>query len=174
MYHSTRRGPVTPRRGKTSRKARNEKRRRAEEAQRRRKEERERRKQKPTPKPGHHSVSGNTAEDRYYARQLAFARRYGRAGRLLHVGAWVTHNCVAHPLLGLRPGRRTVALHDRTADWLNLSPTSTRSPLPEIPSRLLWMVHNCVAHPIMGVAPRSTLFDAHESTAEAMDVHGWV
>lgn len=122
----------------------------------------------------HQETLGDTAAERFVARQHRFAARFGRAGGLLHAGAWWTHNCVAHPLLGVAPGRLTLRLHDRTADWLNLSAEPSRSAPPQIASRRAWMLHNCVAHPLMGVLPRLRTFDLHETTAEEMDVPGWV
>lgn len=120
------------------------------------------------------AIEGDSAHDRYLERQVAFARRFGVAGRLLHAGAWMLHNCVAHPLLGLLPGRWTLRLHDRTADWLNLSPAPTRAPAPQIGDRRAWVLHNCVAHPLMGLAPLGISFDLHDTTADDMDVPGWV
>ena len=113
-------------------------------------------------------------ESRFFARQLLFAEQHGRLGRLIHILAWLLHNCIAHPILGLIPCRASVWLHDRTADWLNLSPTPTRSALPQIPSYRAWLLHNCVAHPAMGLAPLRAAFTAHDHTAATMKVEGWL
>lgn len=119
-------------------------------------------------------VKGDTAAKRFDSRCQAFEDRFGSWGALLHAGAWWLHNCVAHPLLGIAPGRATVWLHDRTAAWLNLGPAPQPSPLPTIGRRWSWLVHNCVSHPLMGLAPLAWCLSWHEDTAEQMDVPGWV
>ena len=114
------------------------------------------------------------AATRFEQRRELFRARHGRIGWLIHALASLTHNCLAHPLLGVSPCRGTVWLHDRSADWLNLSPVVTRSELPQIPDRRAWLVHNCLAHPLMALAPLRRAFDAHERTAARMRVDGWV
>jgi len=121
-----------------------------------------------------HPVSGQDAATRHEERRTLFRARYGRIGWFIHALASLTHNCLAHPLLGVLPCALTVWLHDRSADWLNLSPVVTRSELPEIPDRRAWLVHNCLAHPLMALAPRRRAFDAHERSAARMRVEGWV
>ena len=82
-----------------------------------------------------HPVSGQDAATRHEERRTLFRARYGRIGWFIHALASLTHNCLAHPLLGVLPCALTVWLHDRSADWLNLSFVVTRSELPEIPDR---------------------------------------
>ncbi len=120
-----------------------------------------------------HDLSSRSAE-RFAARQARFITRYGRSGSVRHVGAWLVHNCIAHPLLGLKPGATTLRIHDATADWLNLAPVPSASPHPRIERRRDWVLHNCIAHPLMGIAPASALFRLHDTTAEDMRVPGWV
>ena len=119
-------------------------------------------------------VAGRDAATRFEERQQLFRDHYGQLGGFVHALAWLTHNCVAHPVLGLLPCALTVWIHDRSADWLNLSPIASDSELPVIPDRRAWLVHNCIAHPRMGLAPLRRAFDAHEHTAERMQVEGWV
>lgn len=114
------------------------------------------------------------AQTRFFTRQLLFAERHGRAGRILHTLAWLLHNCIAHPILGLLPCCASVWLHDRSADWLNLSSVRTRSALPRITSYRAWLVHNCIAHPAMGLAPLRAAFLAHDRSATSMKVEGWL
>ena len=120
------------------------------------------------------AIAGADAATRFTERRALFRGRYGRIGGLMHALASLVHNCLAHPLLGVLPCALTVWLHDRSADWLNLSPVVTRSALPEIPDRRAWLVHNCLAHPLMGLAPLRRAFDLHERSAERMRVEGWV
>ncbi len=143
---------------------REDERRRRKEQEQHRQEERQEREQDLSPR----------AAERFATRQVRFVRRYGRAGSVRHVGAWLVHNCIAHPLLGLKPGATTLRLHDATADWLNLAPTPSRSPHPQIGRRRDWVMHNCIAHPLMGIAPAASLFRLHDTTAEDMAVPGWV
>ena len=119
-------------------------------------------------------VTAAQAAERFFERQLIFAHRHGRAGRLTHALAWLVHNCLAHPILGLFPSRPSLWLHDRTADWLNQSPTPTRSSRPQIHDRRAWLVHNCLAHPAMGLAPMGLAFRAHDRSAQDMKVEGWI
>lgn len=119
-------------------------------------------------------VSGHDAGTRHEERRALFRARYGQIGWFIHTLASLTHNCLAHPLLGILPCTLTVWLHDRSADWLNLSPVVTHSELPEIPDRRAWLVHNCLDHPLMALAPRRRAFDAHERSAVRMRVEGWV
>ncbi|MEZ4453490.1 MAG: hypothetical protein R3B09_28780 [Nannocystaceae bacterium] len=125
-------------------------------------------------KRGEPAITGADAATRFAERRALFDARYGRLGGLVHALASLTHNCLAHPLLGLWPCVLTVWLHDRSADWLNLSPVVTNSGLPVIPDRRAWLVHNCLAHPLMGLAPLRRAFDAHDRGAERMGVEGWV
>ena len=119
-------------------------------------------------------VEGHDAATRFFERRQLFESRHGRAGHLVLTLAWLVHNCLAHPLLGLLPCGLTVWAHDRSADWLNLSPGATRSELPRIPNRWAWITHNCIAHPLMGLAPLRRPFDLHEHSAARMQVDGWV
>lgn len=120
------------------------------------------------------AIAGVDAATRNAERRALFRARYGPLGGLMHALASLAHNCLAHPLLGLWPCLLTVWLHDRSADWLNLSPVVTRSALPVIPDRRAWLVHNCLAHPLMALAPLRRAFAVHERTAERMRVEGWV
>lgn len=144
-------------------------RRRAEAEHARRKRAREAKQGEPQQR-----IVADDAQTRYFTRQLLFAEQHGRAGRLRHALAWWLHNCVAHPILGLLPCRASVWLHDRTADWLNLSAVPTRSELPRITSYGAWLVHNCIAHPLMGLAPLRRAFAAHDRSATHMNVEGWL
>lgn len=119
-------------------------------------------------------VTGADAETRFHERRAMFRAHHGQLGGLIHALASLTHNCLAHPLLGLLPCALTVWFHDRSADWLNHSPVPTHSDLPEIPNRRTWLIHNCIAHPLMGLAPLARAFDLHEHSADRMNVEGWV
>ena len=168
MFRS-KRGSADSRANAQYTRTRRRKRIREEERQRRRdqqqrREERERQEE----------ITGATAAERFAQRQRAFAQRHGRVGAVIHRSAWWTHNCVAHPLLGLAPRRLSLRLHDATADWLNLSEVVSQSPTPRIPRRRDWVMHNCVAHPLMGLFPGRSTFAFHEATAERMAVSGWV
>jgi hypothetical protein len=114
------------------------------------------------------------ARERFFERQLIFAYRHGSAGRLVHALAWLVHNCLVHPILGLFPCSASVKLHDLSADWLNQSPRSASASLPRIDNRRAWIVHNCLAHFAMGVAPFGPVFRAHDRSAERMNVEGWI
>ena len=119
-------------------------------------------------------ASGETAAARYAQRRRAYADRFGRTARARHAAAWLLHNCVAHPLLGIAPGAWSVWLHDRTADRLSLRAQPSISPLPQVRRRRAWVVHNCLAHPLMGVAPTARAFAWHEATAAALEMEGWM
>ena len=131
------------------------------------KEEKQRRKQQQDKK-------DSSVQARYAMRQRRFVARYGRLGRPLHMAAWLLHNNIAHPLLGLAPGTTSLHIHDVTARWLNLQPTTHRSPRPEILHRREWVVHNCISHPLMGVMPMRWHFAWHDTTAARMKVQDWV
>ncbi|MFT5681846.1 MAG: hypothetical protein ACI8RZ_002764 [Myxococcota bacterium] len=145
---------------------------REEERQRRQEQER-RERERLWKEEGDRELSPGVS-DRYTTRQARFVQRHGRSGRVWHAGAWLVHNCIAHPLLGLKPGATTLRIHDRTADWLNLAATPSRSEPPQLGRRRDWLVHNCIAHPLMGLAPATTLFHLHDTTAEDMGVPGWI
>lgn len=130
--------------------------------------ERERRRKKQEDK------QQSTAASRFAHRSRQFQARFGRLGGALHAAAWLAHNNVAHPLLGIVPCAATLRVHDVTSQWLNLEAGPIRSPAPEITSRRAWLLHNCVSHPLMGVLPSRAGFDWHDETAESMDVDGWV
>jgi hypothetical protein len=166
------------------------KRKKAEEARRRAEEEKERKRQdrqqrQPANEPFPHKADAHSAgtdaaafiedaEGRYRVRREAFQARQGALGVLMHAGWWWAHNCVAHPILGLVPHRRSVWLHDWTSDHLNLRELPSRSPMPKISNRLGWLWHNCVAHPLIGMLPTSATFQHHDQSAERMGVDGWV
>ena len=84
------------------------------------------------------------------------------------------HNTIAHPLLGVFPGRAGVHIHDVTAGWLNLDRSGVRSLPPQLQRRRDWLLHNCVSHPLMGILPVAACFIFHDDTAEQMDVSHWV
>jgi len=115
----------------------------------------------------------STSEDRYRDRLELFERDGKPNPKLRHTVFWVLHNCVAHPLLGLRPNRVTVDLHSLTSAWLNKK--NIRSvPTPIIDDRKVWRIHNCVAHVLIGLAPCRETFAFHDASAEEMKVPGWV
>lgn len=115
------------------------------------------------------------AEDRYRHRAWRYQERYGVvAGPLLHRLAWLVHNCIAHPVLGVAPSALAVKLHDKTADVLNLADAPTASPLPTVERPLSWLVHNCVAHPLIGLAPRPRWMAWHDTTADDMNERDWI
>ena len=170
------RGAATQRRGKSKR-WRAEKRAAAEAESARRKRERDARRSERVgiePEPIVATVFAADVATRFAQRRASFRARYGRLGGMVHGLAWVLHNCVAHPCLGLAPGRLSLWLHDRSADWLNLSPVATRSEPPTIDDRRAWLIHNCIAHPLMGLAPLHDAFSFHDHSAEVMGVEGWV
>ncbi|MEL6345781.1 MAG: hypothetical protein AAFV53_21910 [Myxococcota bacterium] len=116
----------------------------------------------------------STAAGRYAQRSRAFQDRFGRLGGTIHAAAWLAHNNIAHPLLGIAPCETTIRIHDVTAQWLNLMPHPVQSPMPAITRRRDWLLHNCVSHPLMGILPRRAGFDWHDETAERMNIEGWV
>lgn len=120
------------------------------------------------------AIDGDSAAARYQQRTEKFRARFGDAGPALHRLAWLVHNCVAHPAIGLAPSLMTRALHDRTADVLNLAERPSTSRLPTLRRPLRWVLHNCVAHPLMGLAPHSALFAWHDHSADEMDEPDWV
>ena len=170
MYVKSRRGGGQAKRKGKSKAWRAKMRKRAEAEHARRKRAREGK----TGKGLKRQIHSPEVEERYFERQIAYAERYGRWGRPLLALAWLVHNCLAHPLLGLLPCAASLWLHDRSADWLNLSPEPTRSTPPQIRSYGAWLVHNCLAHPAMGLAPLSAAFAAHERSAAQMAVPDWV
>lgn len=58
-----------------------------------------------------------TAQGRFHQR-IARYRREG-VSALLHHLWWFTHNCIAHPLIGVLPVRWTFAFHDYTSERIN-------------------------------------------------------
>lgn len=166
MYFKSSRSKSTQRRSAQYEKTRRRKRIRQEERERKR-HRREEQEQQEQP---HQS----TAAGRFAARSRQFRARFGRLGGAVHAAAWLVHNNVAHPMLGLVPCAATLRVHDVTSQWLNLVPHPVRSPAPEITSRRAWVLHNCVSHPLMGVLPSRAGFDWHDDTAERMDIDGWV
>lgn len=150
------------------RKARDEKRERRRLGLQRQRERREANARPPELSMAHRSA------DRYADRLAAFRAAFGEVGVWLHLAAWLCHNCIAHPLLGLAPTAWTVRLHDRTADWLNLRRDPLNSPMPAVRTTWSWVVHNCVAHPLIGFAPTERWFAFHDATAERLGVEGWV
>jgi pterin-4a-carbinolamine dehydratase len=120
------------------------------------------------------TFDAETASERYAQRRAFFITRYGQAGRVLHRAAWIAHNCVAHPLLGVVPGKVTLRLHDRTADVLNLRAEPLHSPTPQLRRRAAWILHNAVVHPLMGVMPSRSAFALHDATVELLDDDNWL
>lgn len=47
--------------------------------------------------------------------------------RIKHLGWWLVHNCVAHPLIGVLPIRATFDFHDWTSKKLNEAPARLHS-----------------------------------------------
>jgi hypothetical protein len=120
------------------------------------------------------SFDAETASERYDQRHTRFVARFGQAGRLLHRAAWIAHNCVAHPLLGVVPGELTMRLHDRTSDVLNLRAEPLRSPTPQLRRRAAWFFHNSVVHPLIGMMPSQRAFELHDATIELLDDDNWL
>lgn len=59
------------------------------------------------------------SEGRYRLRQALFLVDGKPLPRVRHFGWWLLHNCVAHPILGVCPVRKTFELHDWTSKKLN-------------------------------------------------------
>lgn len=116
-----------------------------------------------------------TCEGRYADRLAAFREAFGdQLGERVHRAAWLAHNCIAHPLLGISPSSWAVRLHDQTADWLNLRLQPVHSPMPDVRAPWAWLLHNCVAHPLIGLFPEERWFAFHDATAERLGVDGWL
>ena len=86
---------------------------------------------------------------------------------------WIMHNVVAHPLLGIAPGAKTVRFHDYTSEHLNLD-SKVSSSMPVIGNRLAWIRHNVLGHLAIGLWPSEATFKYHDETAEEMNVPNWV
>ena len=87
---------------------------------------------------------------------------------------WLLHNCVSHPLLGIRPSTRVIWFHDWTSKHLNQHPGHRTSPPPVIPNRRAWAWHNIAGHIAIGLAPIEVAFAFHDRTSKAMNVKHWL
>lgn len=129
------------------------------------------------PKPKPPKGSGK----RYTARISLFEADGAPAPKLRHMGFWLLHNCIAHPLLGFFPNQKTVEVHELTSSWLNhemhgfdKARRVLHAKVPTIPNQALWVLHNVVSHVAIGVAPSDFTFAMHDWTAELMQIPGWV
>lgn len=87
---------------------------------------------------------------------------------------WVVHNCIAHPLLGLRVAKPTVWFHDWTSMRLNKRDHLRPSPMPEVSRGDLWAWHNIAGHLAIGLVPCPATFAFHDRTSSSMNVRHWV
>ena len=128
-------------------------------------------------------------ERRYRHRIVKFIQDGRPLPKVRHLGYWLLHNCVAHPLLGLFPGWKTTQVHELTSLWLNHVqspeehgkyfknvPTMLRlnNPTPNVKIRWAWVLHNCMVHPVIGIVPSRLTFRLHDWTADLMGVPDWV
>lgn len=111
---------------------------------------------------------------RYQRRKHLWVKNHRVLPRVRHHAWWVLHNCVSHPLMGLRASPTTVLFHDWTSMHLNQRNEIRHSPPPEIKSRVIWAGHNILGHLAIGLAPCKTTFEFHDRGAEAMGVPYWV
>lgn len=114
------------------------------------------------------------AASRYKRRQRIWQQKHRVFPWVRHQGWWVLHNCVSHPLLGVRPSKRTVWFHDWTSQHLNCRTRFQPSPMPEIPSYRKWLWHNVVGHMAIGLVPVEASFVFHDRTSKDMNVPMWV
>lgn len=99
-------------------------------------------------------------------------------GYLRHHFWWMVHNCVAHPILGLVPCKKTVDFHDWTSENLNTYAlpwlkNNKRSPMPVIKNKWKWLKHNVFSHIAIGLVPCMRTFYFHDSSALEMNVPEW-
>ena len=57
---------------------------------------------------------------RFHVRLNKFKYYHDSFPKARHHFWWVFHNCIAHPLIGIMPTKKTFALHDWTSKKLNL------------------------------------------------------
>lgn len=144
------------------------------------------------PGPSEYSIYAG-AEARYNARIHLFRTR------LEHDLHWKLHNCIVHPMLGLKqltglsalissggiklfnPSfTKEVQAHQVSSAWLMNKTAKEADHDVENPviytarQGAWWVVHNCLAHPAIGFFPKSWAFKFHDWTAEKMAVTGWV
>lgn len=60
---------------------------------------------------------GDSTSKRFENRVNKYKRR--NTPVRVHHFWWFVHNCIAHPLIGIFPCRRTFAFHDYTSDKIN-------------------------------------------------------
>ena len=111
---------------------------------------------------------------RYTRRQMLWREEHRVLPRVRHHGWWLVHNCVSHPLLGIRASERVIWFHDWTSMHLNCRSEIRPSAKPEIPNWRLWAWHNIAGHLAIGLVPIDASFEFHDRTSEAMNVPKWV
>ena len=110
-----------------------------------------------------------------YGRRLDAWKQKGVLGpRTRHHSWWLLHNCVSHPLLGVRVSKGTLWLHDWTSMHLNCRKKIRPSPEPVIPNWGRWAWHNIAGHWAIGILPVEASFVFHDKTSENMNVPHWV
>lgn len=114
------------------------------------------------------------SEDRFHRRIEWWKESGKRFPRIRHHAWWIVHNCVSHPLLGVRPSPRAIQFHDWTSMHLNCRGRIRPSPEPEIVNRKAWVYHNVVGHLAIGLLPIRSSFDFHDRTAKEMEESSWI
>ncbi len=61
----------------------------------------------------------NGSEERFEQRQTVWHEQTQHFPKIKHLGWWLVHNCVAHPLIGLCPLHFAFEFHDWTSRKLN-------------------------------------------------------
>lgn len=116
----------------------------------------------------------DTSEARFHERVKLFHADGAANPTLRHHALWFLHNCVAHPLLAVAPGQKSVQFHDLTSAWLNHVEKVRPSAIPRVTNKGLWVLHNAVSHIAIGLVPCKRTFEVHDWTAKLMQVPGWV
>lgn len=114
------------------------------------------------------------AAQRYRRRLQVWKRRRPELAEVRHHGWWLVHNCIAHPILGLRASEAAIWFHDWSSKHLNCRESIRRSPTPQIASRREWAWHNIAGHLAIGLMPCEPTFAFHDRTSEAMNVPDWL
>lgn len=121
------------------------------------------------------------AQERFNIRRRYFRNDKKPHPELRHAALWFLHNCVAHPILAVRPGMLAAEFHELTSQWLqhrawDAGNRRLHVHKPEVTpaKRAAWVLHNLVAHVAIGLVPCKATFDFHDKTATAMNVDGWV
>lgn len=115
-----------------------------------------------------------SCQARYKRRQQFWKEDIKTFPLLAHHFWWLTHNCIAHPLLAFAPKKLSVRFHDWTAKYLNRYPQLRSSKEPTIPNWTKWAWHNIAGHILIGLFPCKLTFEFHDRTSKAMNVKYWV